>query len=63
MGVNMKNLTDLFIKLRRLDLNQLEVQDSLYRIYDWLSDDEHSVDDKYIQNQLNFLDTLVKDAE
>lgn len=59
----MKNLTDLFIKLRRLDLNQLEVQDSLYRISDWLSDDEHSVDDKYIQNQLNFLDTLVKDAE
>lgn len=59
----MKNLTDLFVNLRRLDLNQLEVQDSLYRISDWLSDDEHSVDDKYIQNQLNFLDTLVKDAE
>lgn len=59
----MKNLKDLFANLRRLDLNQLEVQDSLYRISDWLSDDEHSESDPYIQNQLDFLNKLVEDAE
>lgn len=59
----MKNLKDLFVSLRRLDLSQLKVQDSLYRISDWLSDDEHQESYPYIQNQLDFLNKLIKDAE
>ncbi|TRW22892.1 hypothetical protein FL857_10810 [Criibacterium bergeronii] len=59
----MKNLTELFANLRRLDLKSFEVQDSLYRISDWLSDEEHKETDEYVQNQLDFLFTLIKKAE
>lgn len=59
----MKNLKVLFKNLRRLDLNDFHVQDSLYRISDWLSDDEHQEADDYVQNQLRFLDNLIKQAE
>lgn len=59
----MKNLTDLFKKLRRLDLSKQEVYDSLYRISDWLIDEEHSVEDSYVQNQFEFLEKLVSSAE
>ena len=59
----MKNLIDLFRNLRRLDLNDKNIQDSLYRISDWLSDEEHTEKDAYIQNQLSFLNTLAKSTE
>jgi len=59
----MKDLTDLFKKLRRLDLSKQEVQDSLYRISDWLTGEEHSVEDSYVQNQFEFLEKLVFSAE
>lgn len=59
----MKTLEDLFKNLRRLDLSQMEVQDSLYRISDWLSDEEHTAEDDYVKNQLNFLSKLVSSAE
>lgn len=59
----MNNLTDLFKKLRRIDLSKQEVQDSLYRISDWLTDEEHSVEDSYIQNQFEFLEKLISSAE
>ena len=59
----MKNLIDLFRNLRRLDLTQMEVQDSLYRISDWLSNEEHTEKDDYVQNQLSFLNNLIKDSE
>ena len=38
----MKNVVDLFRNLRRLDLNDKNIQDSLYRISDWLSNEEHT---------------------
>lgn len=59
----MKTLEDLFKNLRRLDLTQEEVQDSLYRISDWLSDEEHSESDGYVQNQLDFLSKLILSAK
>ena len=59
----MKTLEDLFRKLRRLDLSQQEVQDSLYRISDWLSGGEHTEQDSYVQNQLEFLYRLIVSAE
>ena len=59
----MKNVVDLFRNLRRLDLNDKNVQDSLYRISDWLSAEEHKESDSYVQNQLSFLNTLAKSTE
>ena len=59
----MKNLIDLFKNLRRLDLNDKNIQDSLYRISDWLSNEEHTEKDDYVQNQLSFLNNLIKDSE
>lgn len=59
----MKTLEDLFRNLRRLDLSQQEVQDSLYRISDWLSGGEHTEQDSYVQNQLEFLYRLIVSAE
>ena len=59
----MKNLIDLFRNLRRLDLTQMEVQDSLYRISDWLSDEEHTEKDNYVQNQIEFLYKFISYAE
>ncbi|TRW22255.1 hypothetical protein FL857_11625 [Criibacterium bergeronii] len=59
----MKKLTDLFANLRRLNLKSDEIQDSLYRISNWLSDEDHKETDEYVQNQLEFLFTLVKKAE
>ena len=59
----MKSLTELFANLRRLDLKSYSVQDSLYRISDWLSYENHKETDDYIQNQLEFLFTLIKKAE
>ena len=41
----MHNLNDLFKNLRRLDLKDKDIQDSLYRISDWLSDEEHTEKD------------------
>lgn len=59
----MYNLNDVFKNLRRLDLTREEVQDSLYRISDWLTDEEHNQSDEYIQKQLLFLSKFIKDAE
>lgn len=59
----MLTLSDLFKNLRRLDLNDFHVQDSLYRISDWLYDDEHKKTDEYVQKQLEFLNNLIKQAE
>jgi|GEM_PF-3077996 hypothetical protein len=59
----MKNLIDLFKNLRRLDLKDKDIQDSLYRISDWLSNEEHTEKDDYVQNQLSFLNNLIKDSE
>lgn len=59
----MYNLNDVFKNLRRLDLTQTEVQDSLYRISDWLSDEEHTDKDNYVQNQIEFLYKFVSSAE
>ncbi len=59
----MKNLRELFSSLRRIDLSNSEVQDSLYRISDWLSDDEKKESDLYVQQQLKFLENFIKNAE
>ena len=59
----MHNLNDLFKNLRRLDLKDKDIQDSLYRISDWLSDEEHTEKDDYVQNQLSFLNTLAKSTK
>ena len=59
----MHNLNDLFKNLRRLDLKDKDIQDSLYRISDWLSNEEHTEKDDYVQNQLSFLNNLIKDSE
>jgi hypothetical protein len=59
----MKSLTELFANLRRLDLKSYSVQDSFYRISDWLSCENHKETDAYVQDQLEFLFTLIKKAE
>ena len=59
----MKNVVDLFRNLRRLDLNDKNIQDSLYRISDWLSDEEHTEKDNYVQNQIEFLYKFISYAE
>ena len=59
----MNSLIKLFANLRRLDLKSYSVQDSLYRISDWLSYKNHKETDDYVQNQLEFLFTLIKKAE
>ena len=38
----------------------MEVRDSLYRISDWLTYEDHSVKDNYIQSQFEFLDKLIE---
>lgn len=35
----------------------------LNRISDWVANEEHIEKDDYVQNQLSFLNNLVKDAE
>ena len=47
----MKNLEDLLRNIKQLNLDKIEVRDSIYRISDWLTDEEHSVKDNYVQNQ------------
>ena len=59
----MNSLIKLFANLRRLDLKSYSVQDSLYRISDWLSYKNHKETDDYVQSQLEFLFTLIKKAE
>ena len=59
----MKNVVDLFRNVRRFDLNDKNVQYSLYRISDLLSAEEHKEIDSYVQNQLSFLNTLAKSTE
>ena len=59
----MHNLNDVFKNLRRLDLNDKNIQDSLYRISDWLSNEEHTEKNDYVQNQLSFLNTLAKSTK
>ena len=59
----MHNLNDLFKNLRRLDLKDKDIQDSLYRISDWLSDEEHTEKDNYVQNQIEFLYKSISYAE
>ena len=59
----MKNLIDLFRNLRRLDLNDKNIQDSLYRISYWLPNEEHTEKNDYVQNQLSFLNTLAKSTK
>lgn len=59
----MKTLNDLFKNIRRLDLKKLEIQDSLYRIGDWLSDEDHNENDKYVQDQLKYLNKFVEKAK
>lgn len=56
----MKNLEDLLRNIKQLNLDKIEVRDSLYRISDWLTDKEHSVKDNYVQNQFEFLDKLIE---
>lgn len=56
----MKNLEDLLINIKQLNLDKMEVRDSLYRISDWLTYEDHSVKDNYIQNQFEFLDKLIE---
>ena len=55
----MKNLEDLLRNIKQLNLDKMEVRDSLYRISDWLTYEDHSVKDNYIQNQFEFLDKLI----
>ena len=59
----MHNLNDVFKNLRRLDLKDKDIQDSLYRISDWLSNEEHTEKNDYVQNQLSFLNTLAKSTK
>ena len=56
----MKNLEDLLINIKQLNLDKMEVRDSLYRISDWLTYEDHSVKDNYIQSQFEFLDKLIE---
>lgn len=56
----MKNLEDLLRNIKQLNLDKMEVRDSLYRISDWLTYEDHSVKDNYIQNQFEFLDKLIE---
>ena len=56
----MKNLEDLLRNIKQLNLDKIEVRDSIYRISDWLTDEVHSVKDNYVQKQFEFLDKLIE---
>ena len=54
----MHNLNDLFKNLRRLDLKDKDIQDSLYRISDWLSNEEHTEKMIMYKTKLTFYQSL-----